>query len=44
MFYIFFTNTLFLFYFQDIDRIGVKLNNFQNILIQGNKTIPIIRK
>jgi hypothetical protein len=44
MFHIFPTNILFLFYFQDIDRIGVKLDNLQNILIQGNKTIPVIRK
>jgi hypothetical protein len=27
MFYMFLTNILFLFYLQDIDRIGVKLNN-----------------
>jgi hypothetical protein len=44
MFYILPTNTLFLFYLQDIDRIGVKLNNLQNMLIQGNKTILVIRK
>jgi hypothetical protein len=44
MFHVLPTNTLFLFYLQDIDRIGVKLDNLQNILIQGNKTIPVVRK
>jgi hypothetical protein len=44
MFYVFPTNILFLFYLQDIDRIGVKLDNLQNIFIQGNKIILIIRK
>jgi hypothetical protein len=44
MFHVFPTNTLFLFYLQDIDRIGVKLDNLQNMLIQGNKTILIICK
>jgi hypothetical protein len=44
MFYILPTNILFLFYLQNIDQIGVKLNNLQNILIQDNKTIFIIRK
>jgi hypothetical protein len=33
MFHVFPTNILFLFYLQDIDRIGVKLDNLQNILI-----------
>jgi len=27
------TNTLFLFYIKDIDKLGVKLNNLKNILI-----------
>jgi hypothetical protein len=44
MFHVLPTNTLFLFYLQDIDQIGVKLDNLQNILIQGNKTIPVVRK
>jgi hypothetical protein len=44
MFHVLPTNILFLFYLQDMDRIGVKLNNLQNVFIQGNKTIPIIRK
>ena len=29
-------NTLFLFYIRDIDRLGVKLNNLKNILMQGD--------
>ena len=32
-FYIISINTLFLFYIRDIDRLGIKLNNFKNILI-----------
>jgi hypothetical protein len=38
------TNTPFLFCLQDMDRMGVKLDNLQNVLIQGNKTIPVVRK
>jgi hypothetical protein len=37
-------NTPFLLCINDIDRIGVKLDNLKNVLIQGNKKIPIIRK
>jgi hypothetical protein len=44
MFHMLPTNTPFLFCLQDIDRIGVKLDNLQNILIQGNKTILVVRK
>ena len=33
IFYIIFINTLFLFYIKDIDKLGVKFNNFKNILI-----------
>jgi hypothetical protein len=33
MFHVLPTNTLFLFCLQDIDRIGVKLDNLQNVLI-----------
>ena len=32
-FYIIPTNTLFLLYIKDIDKLGVKLNNLKNILI-----------
>jgi hypothetical protein len=38
------TNTPFLFCLQDIDRIGIKFDNIENIFIQGNKIIPVIRK
>ena len=44
MFYIILANTLFLFYIRDIDKLGVKLNNLKNILIQGDNWVPIIRK
>jgi hypothetical protein len=44
MFHMLLTNIPFLFCFQDIDRIRVKLDNLQNVLIQGNKTIPVVRK
>jgi hypothetical protein len=44
MFHMFLINILFLFYLQDINRIKIKPDNLQNIFIQGNKTILIIRK
>ena len=37
-------NTPFLYCIQDIDRIGVKLDNLQNVLVQGKKVVPIVRK
>ena len=37
-------NTPFLLCLQDIDAIGVQFNNLKNILIQGNKIVPVIRK
>jgi hypothetical protein len=37
-------NTPFLFCIQDMDKMGVKLDNLENILIQGNIIIPVIRK
>jgi hypothetical protein len=37
-------NTPFLYCIQDIDRIGVKLDNLVNVLIQGTKIVPIVRK
>jgi hypothetical protein len=37
-------NTLFLFCIQDMDKIEVKLDNLENILIQDNIIIPVIRK
>jgi hypothetical protein len=38
------TNILFLYCLQDMDRIKVKLDNIQNMLVQGKKVIPIICK
>jgi hypothetical protein len=37
-------NTPFLYCIQDMDAIGVRLDNLKNILVQRNKVIPIIRK
>ncbi len=37
-------NTPFLFCIQDMDAMGVKFDNLRNVLIQGDKVIPIIRK
>jgi hypothetical protein len=37
-------NTLFLFCLQDINRMGVKLDNLANILIQEEKIVPIVHK
>ena len=37
-------NTPFLYCLQDMDRMGVKLDNLSNTLIQGTKIIPIVRK
>jgi hypothetical protein len=44
MFYMLPTNTPFLYCLQDMDRIKVKLDNIQNVLVQGKKVIPIVRK
>ncbi|KAF8854920.1 hypothetical protein BDZ45DRAFT_627121 [Acephala macrosclerotiorum] len=38
------TNTPFLFCIQDMDKMGVKLDNLENVLIQGNKVVPVVRK
>ena len=32
------------FYIRDINKLGVKLNNLKNILIQGDNWVPVIRK
>jgi len=37
-------NTPFLFCIQDMDAMGVKLDNLENVLVQGDKIIPIVRK
>jgi hypothetical protein len=44
IFYVLPTNTPFLYYLQDIDRIKVKLDNIQNMLVQGKKVVFIICK
>ena len=38
------TNTLFLFCIKDIDNIGVELHNLKNVLVQGTKVVPVVRK
>jgi hypothetical protein len=43
-FYVLPTNTLFLYCLQDIDHIKVKLDNIQNVLVQGKKIIFIVCK
>ena len=43
-FYIIPINTPFLLCIGHIDKLGVKLNNFKNMLIQGNNQVPIIYK
>jgi len=37
-------NTPFLLCINDMDRMGVKLDNLENVLIQGKKRVPIVRK
>ncbi len=37
-------NTPFLFCIQDMDKLGVKLDNLENVLIQGDNIVPIVRK
>jgi hypothetical protein len=43
-FYMLFTNTLFLYCLQDMDHIKVKLDNIQNMLVQGKKVVLIVCK
>jgi hypothetical protein len=38
------TNTPFLFCIKDMDNIGVKLHNLKNVLVQGTKVVPVVRK
>jgi hypothetical protein len=38
------TNTPFLFCLKDMDQLGVKINNLDNLLLQGDKRIPIVHK
>jgi len=37
-------NTLFLFCIKDIDKLGVKLDNLENMLVQGDNRVPVVRK
>ena len=43
-FYILNSSTPFLYSIMDIDRIGVKLNNINNLFPQRDTKVPIIRK
>ena len=43
-FYVIPINTSFLLCLQDMDAIEVQFDNFKNILIQGNKIVPVIYK
>ena len=38
------TNTPFLLCLQDMDALGVRFDNIRNVLIQGEKVVPIIRR
>ncbi|KAI0998001.1 hypothetical protein K3495_g10188 [Podosphaera aphanis] len=44
LFYVVPANTPFLFCVQDMDRMGVYLDNFRNVLVQGGKHVPVIRQ
>jgi hypothetical protein len=37
-------NMLFLYCIQDMDAMGVRLNNLKNVLVQGDKVTPIVHK
>jgi hypothetical protein len=43
-FYILSTNTPFLFCIKNINNINVKLYNLKNVLVQGTKVMPVVRK
>jgi hypothetical protein len=43
-FYVLPTNTPFLFCIKNIDNIGVELHNLRNVLVQGTKVVPVVRK
>ncbi|KAI0998087.1 hypothetical protein K3495_g10102 [Podosphaera aphanis] len=38
------SDTPFLLCLRDMDRLNVRFDNLRNILVQGNKTVPIVRK
>ena len=37
-------NTPFLYCIQDMDKMGVRLDNLKNVLVQGKKVVPVVRK
>ncbi|UQC87931.1 uncharacterized protein CLUP02_13452, partial [Colletotrichum lupini] len=41
-FYILLTNTPFLYYLRDIDKLGVHFNNINNLLVKGDIIVLII--
>ncbi|KAK1466597.1 hypothetical protein CTAM01_17010, partial [Colletotrichum tamarilloi] len=43
-FYVLLTNTPFLYYLRDIDKLRVYFNNINNLLIKGDIIVLIIRK
>ncbi|UQC84324.1 uncharacterized protein CLUP02_09820, partial [Colletotrichum lupini] len=43
-FYVLLTNTPFLYYLRDIDKLRVYFNNINNLLVKGDIIVPIIRK
>jgi hypothetical protein len=43
-FYVLPTNTPFLFCIKDMDNMGVELHNLKNVLVQGTKVVPVVRK
>jgi hypothetical protein len=38
------TNTLLLLCLQDINRLGIQFDNIRNLLVRGNKILPVVRK
>jgi len=38
------TNTPFLFCIKDMDKLGVRLDNLENVLVQGDNRVPVVRK
>jgi hypothetical protein len=38
------TNTPFLFCIKDMDAMGVELHNLKNVLVQGSRVVPVVRK
>ena len=38
------TNTPFLLCIRDMDKLGIKFDNLENVLVQGDDRVPIVRK